>query len=88
MMESKEDRYLESTILRATCDTMSVASNVLGFDLLELWSDDSKGGLHCTYVHATPSIKKQYPDLITGHYPAQKAKHKLSPQVLTINNEI
>lgn len=74
--------YILSTSMVATRDTMSLASTVLGFDIFELWTESQDEKLHCTYVHATQSIKEQYPELITGHFPAHKAEHKLSPQVL------
>ena len=65
---------------------MAVASSVLGFDLVELWSSDEGGNnLHCTYIHATDDIIKLYPDIITGHYPKHKREHKLSPQVIHFN---
>ena len=66
----------------ATRDTMSLASNVLGFEIFELWTQAEGEKLSCVYVHATDSIVEQYPDLITGHYPEQKSEHKLSPQVI------
>jgi hypothetical protein len=75
--------YMNSTTLVATRDTMSLASVVLGFDIFELWLKESPDeDLHCIYVHATDSIKEQYPDLITGHFPShEKSLHKLSPKV-------
>jgi len=76
-------KYLDSAVMRATSDTMAVASTVLGFDIVELWSDDENGKLHCTFVQATESLAQVYPNVITGHYPNHKAEHKLSPRVCT-----
>ena len=73
--------YIESTSMQATRKTMSIASTVLGFDIFELWTEADGEKLHCTYIHATTSIKSQYPDLITGHFPEHKTEHKLSPKV-------
>jgi len=60
---------------------MAVASNVLGFEVVELWSDDANGLLHCTYVNAKEGLDTKYPKIIKGHYPAHKSKHVHSPQV-------
>lgn len=73
--------YLGNHVMRATSSTMALASNVLGFDIVELWTDANDANIRCTYVHATDSMKKKYPDLITGHYPNHKREHKLSPTV-------
>ena len=74
-------KYIESTSMVATRDTMSLACTVLGFDIFELWTESRDEKLHCTYVHATQQIIDAYPDLITGHYPDHKSEHKLSPAV-------
>jgi len=73
--------YLGNHVMRATSSTMALASTVLGFDIVELWTDANDANIRCTYVHATDSMKKRYPDLITGHYPNHKREHKLSPTV-------
>ncbi len=65
----------------ATKDTMALASTVLGVEILELWTEAEGDSLSCTYVHAWDSIMDLYPNIISGHYPEQKAEHKLSPQV-------
>jgi phosphohistidine phosphatase SixA len=75
------DAYLGSTAMRATQSTMQLASLVLGFDVVELWTEEGDGHLHCTYVHATEDIIRKYPDVIVGHYPNHKKEHKLSPMV-------
>lgn len=71
--------YLQNVQLRATSSTMSIASSVLGFDIVELWSEEDSGAFHCTYVHADESFKLKYPDIITGHYPNHTREHKRSP---------
>lgn len=63
---------------------MALASSVLGFEVIELWSDDGDGKLHCTYVHAEESFLRKYPDTITGHYPNHKREHVLSPRVIIV----
>lgn len=73
--------YLGTSVMKATSSTMALASSVLGFDIVELWTQADDGPLRCTYVHATESIKKRHPDIITGHYPEHKKEHKLSPIV-------
>ena len=81
-MSKISETYMLSTSMVATRDTMAIASVVLGFDIFELWTESHEEKLHCTYVYATDTIKQRYPDLITGHFPAHKSEHKLSPKVL------
>lgn len=82
-MLPKGCRYLGTNVMRATSSTMTLASTVLGFDVIELWTESLDDGImRCTYVYATDAMKKKYPDLIFGHYPEQKKEHKLSPSVL------
>ena len=73
--------YLGTDVMKATSATMSLASSILGFDIVELWTEGNDGKTLCTYVHAVDSIKKKYPDLITGHYPEHQREHILSPNV-------
>jgi hypothetical protein len=74
--------YLGTSVMKATSSTMALASSILGFDIVELWTEGEEGKVSCTYVHATESIKKRHPDIITGHYPEHKKEHKLSPAVI------
>jgi hypothetical protein len=73
--------YLGTSVMKATSSTMALASSILGFDIVELWTEGDDTKIACTYVHATDSMKKKYHDLITGHYPEHKKEHKLSPSV-------
>ncbi|RYG66365.1 hypothetical protein EON64_09960 [archaeon] len=86
----KVENYLSSSAMRATSSSMALASSVLGFDIVEIWSEVEPGKLHCTYVHAEERMKKKYPGIITGHYPEHKREHKLSPLVsaLYINTKL
>lgn len=83
----KHDSYLGSQSMRATSSSMALAAMILGFDIVELWSevhsesDHGKTTLHCTYVHASDNMIKQYPGIIVGHYPNHKNQHKVSPKV-------
>ena len=71
--------------MKATSSTMSLAASVLGFDIVELWSEENGSRLHCTYVHADENFRKIYPDMIVGHYPNHRNRvHKHSPTVLII----
>ena len=75
-------RYLATNVMRATSSMMTLASTILGFDVIELWTESlDDGNIRCTYVYATDLMKKTYPDLIFGHYPDHKKEHKLSPMV-------
>lgn len=60
---------------------MALASSVLGFEMVEVWSEAEDGTFHCTYVHAEEGIVEKYPNIITGYYPQHKRKHLLSPKV-------
>ena len=62
---------------------MELVSSVIGFDIVELWSEDTgvSGQLHCTYIHANESLVREYPEIIVGHYPNHRKEHKLSPKV-------
>ena len=81
MSSNNEGSYIRSSSMIATRDTMALASTVLGFDIVELWTDTGDNNLRCTYVHADESFIEKYPNVITGHYPKHKAEHKLSPRV-------
>lgn len=75
------NNYLGSEVMRATSSSLALVSSVLGFDIVELWSELDDGRVHCTYVHAEDSVVEAYPDIITGHYPSHKKEHKRSPKV-------
>ena len=60
---------------------MALASEVLGFEIVELWVDHGKSELHCIYVHAEQNFVTRYPEIITGHYPTHNKAHVLSPRV-------
>jgi hypothetical protein len=75
------DAYLGTSAMRATQSTMALASSVLGFEIVELWTEEGDGKLHCTYVHASEETVRRYPEIIAGHYPNHKKEHKLSPEV-------
>jgi len=79
----------ETSAMRVTQSTMALASIVLGFEIVELWSEELDGNLHCTYVHASDQIVRRYPEVIAGHYPNHKKKeHKLSPVVSQIFHKL
>ena len=83
-MNNTYEAYLGSSAMSATQSTMALASSVLGFDIVELWTEEEDGHMHCTYVHASSDILKAYPKIISGHYPLHKKEHKLSPMVSTL----
>lgn len=71
--------------MRCTQSSMELVSSVIGFDIVELWSEDVQDKkLHCTYVHANESLLRQYPEIIVGHYPNHKKEHKLSPRLCSL----
>jgi hypothetical protein len=75
-------RYLSTKSMRATANSMALVSSVLGFEIVEIWSEQkSDGKFHCTYVHVDPAVTAKYPNIITGHFPQHKKEHIISPQV-------
>jgi hypothetical protein len=76
-----DNTYLGTNAMRATQSTMQLVTSVLGFDIVELWTQEADGKLHCTFVHAAEVVKRKYPEIITGHYPNHKKQHTLSPMV-------
>ncbi len=67
--------------MRCTSKSMELASFVVGFDIVELWTKDLNGNFHCTYVHATEATVSEHKDMIVGHYPNHENVHILSPRV-------
>lgn len=78
-MENK-NKYLNSLAFEATAQTMKLAATVIGFDVVELWANDSG---YCTYVHAADHIIDRYPDLAIGLYPEGR-EHRLSPRLCAL----
>lgn len=74
-------RYLSTAAIRALASSMALVSSVLGFEIVEVWSEAEENNFHCTYVHAEEGIVEKYPNIITGYYPQHKRKHMLSPKV-------
>lgn len=80
-LKKTAERYLSTTAMRATENSMALVSSVLGFEIVEIWTESEAGKLHCTYVHAEESVTEKYPDIICGHFPEHKKEHILSPKV-------
>ena len=78
--QNSKDSFLGSEAMRATSYSMALVHTVLGFDIVELWSEDSDGSLNCTYIHASEEVSI-YPDILTGQYPGRSKEHKHSPGV-------
>lgn len=74
-------RYLSTAAIRAVASSMALVSSVLGFEIVEVWSESEENNFHCTYVHAEEGIVEKYPNIITGYYPQHKRKHMLSPKL-------
>ena len=74
------EHYLSTTAMRATANSMALVSSVLGFDIVEIWTEYNNK-LHCTFVHADDNILEKYPNIIAGHYPEHKKEHMVSPKV-------
>lgn len=81
MPKNHAEHYLGTTAMRATAGSMALVSSVLGFEIVEIWSEGLNGKFHCTYVHADEGMMEKYPNIIAGHYPQHKKEHLLSPMV-------
>lgn len=89
--DSTANQWLKSSSMVATKHCMALVSTVLSFDIVELWSccttdvgEMDLQSLRCTYVYASKSLNEDYPELITGSYPAQKKTHKVSPALVEL----
>eukprot|EP01031_Cornospumella_fuschlensis_P025890 gene25890-31264_t len=78
-MSGRVEHILSPVALRAMSQSLSLAATVLGFDIVELWSDSGNGKLHCTFVHANEDVIAKYPNVIFGYFPDHQRDHKLSP---------
>lgn len=75
------DSYLGSGAMRAMSNSLSLASTVLRFQIVELWYENDKGGYSCTYVHAVDEVTRHYKEIIVGYYPNHNKEHVVSPRV-------
>jgi serine/threonine protein kinase len=76
-----EGEFLATDVIKATASTLKLTSEILGFKIVELWSEDLSGSLKCTYAHVDSDIIKIFPDVIHGHYPEHKKEHIISPKL-------
>lgn len=83
-MDKQRVLYLNNNALRAMSNSLMLAANVLGFQLVELWFDGADGKKQCSFVHATEDILQACPTIVTGYYPEYKKQHILSPKVSNI----
>ena len=74
------DAYIGNAMV-CTRKVMDLVAQVVGFDIIELWTEDTAREIRCTYVYATDGMKRTYPNIITGHYPAHKREHVVSPRL-------
>lgn len=82
MSSKPSDNMLSKMALDAMSKSLSLAATVLGFDIVELWSDGGDGkGLHCTFVHASDELIAKHPSIIYGYYPKHQRAHLISPLV-------
>lgn len=65
-------------------NTLMLAANVLGFQLVELWFDGEDGKKQCAFVYAAEDILQASPTIVTGYYPEYKKQHILSPKVIFV----
>lgn len=57
--------------MATTYKSLLLASTVLEFDIVELWSDDGDG-LNCTYVYVDQDFTNDFPSIMSTPYPTRK----------------
>lgn len=83
------DQFLSSSAMDISSRSIALLAYVLHFPILELWwcqrpIDNSDPEYKCLYTHAEDQLTKQYPGLITGHYPLRSKEHTVSPSLCKI----
>ncbi len=78
IIEKDGNEYLGNA-MQCTKKVMELVASVIGLDIVELWTEDDKGKLRCTYVYATEPMKERSTNIIVGHYPNHTRKHVVSP---------
>lgn len=78
--------YLGSSAIRAMSSSLSLASMVLRFPIVELWCEnEKKDGFSCVYVHAAEEVLAKHKDIIVGYYPDHRREHVVSPKVYCLS---
>lgn len=77
---NKKGIYLSNTAMKATSHSLGLISQVIGFEITELWACVQGQDLRCVYVHATDLMLVKYPHIVAGHHPKRDIKeHTISP---------
>jgi hypothetical protein len=80
--ESNE-QYIGNSMV-CTRKVMDLVAQVVGLDIIELWTEGSDKKVTCTYVYATRAMKSAHHNIITGHYPTHHREHVLSPSLCNL----
>jgi hypothetical protein len=78
---NNEEKYLNNRSLRALQNSLSLISEVLNFQVLELWTKDLTEE-HCRYIFATPNTSSKYPQIRTGYLPDREKNPNILLKVL------
>ena len=71
-----------SNTTKATSDSLSLISQVTGFEIVELWASFKGGPIQCVFVYATCKTLLSYPHIVPGHYPERTTdEHSISLKV-------
>jgi predicted alpha/beta-fold hydrolase len=76
----QQGKYLSNRSLRALQNSLSLISEVLAFQVLELWVKDSHEE-SCKYVFVTQEAAALYPQIKTGYLPDREQKVIISLKV-------
>lgn len=59
---------IAENLMKTTHKSLLLASTVLGFDVIELWSDEGDG-LTCTYRYIDQDFTNEYPTVVSSPTP-------------------
>lgn len=81
-MNVTKQQYLRtSDAMRATAASLSLVSEVLHFNIVELWIEEKEGAVRCIYAFVEPELLQVYPKMLNGHHPSHKRQHVISPKL-------
>ncbi len=77
---SKSLPVIAENQMKATYKSLLLASTVVGFEIVELWSDEGEG-LTCTYVYVDKDFSATNPEVVSAPYPSHSKTPTQSPFV-------
>jgi hypothetical protein len=72
--------------MKATYKSLLLASTVVGFEIVELWSDEGDG-LSCTYVYVDKAFSDKFPEVVSTPFPEHSKAPTQSPFLCSLAKE-